>query len=160
MEALTTVDQRIDKATGISERINQVKLKFIENFLELSHLLAEVYNNQYYDELGFDTFKEYVESSDLDINITAAYRMVNLANNSKLLDVPSETMAEIRPTKLLEIFSLNPDEHKETIHELLKEGDKNTVEEVKQKVKKAKGETGADVFYRFKVNEETSVGVI
>jgi hypothetical protein len=151
-EGLVPVNQH---GQEVLDRVNVIKERLIENFLELSALLADIYNNKYFELSGYSNFSDYVEQSSLDINISTAYRMVRLINSSKLLGVSPEQMRLIRPTKLLEIFSLNPTTNQDDIHALLKEGDKNTVDEVKKRVRKVKG-LGEEVFYRFSVEKDVA----
>jgi hypothetical protein len=158
---LEELDERKDDnalalgAADVDRRIKTVKKKFIENFLEMASLLAEIYNHQYYFVLGYEGFKEYVELSDLDINTSVAYRMVKMANSMKELQIGNDQVKEVKPTKLLEIFSLNPKENESTIRALLEEGNTNTTNQVQSKVRKEKGLDEA-VFYRFSVEKEVS----
>jgi hypothetical protein len=147
--------QLILGAQEIDLKIKTVKSKFIENFLEMAHLLAEIYNHQYYYLLGYEGFKEYVELSDLDINTSVAYRMVKMANSMKELQIGTDSVKEVKPTKLLEIFSLNPKENEGAIRSLLEDGKTSTTDQVKSKVRKHKGLDEA-VFYRFSVEKDTS----
>jgi hypothetical protein len=148
-----------DRPAQVLERIGQVKKKFVEYFLELCFLLGEVVENKYYEVWKFNSFKEYVENSGLDIQVGAAYRMVKLYEGAQKLGLTHEELAVAKPTKLLEIFSLNPLEHEKIIRKLLEEGDTNSVEEVRNKVKAEKG-MSEDVFLKFKVEKEVHEDII
>lgn len=149
----------VDRPAQVLERIGQVKQKFIEYFLELCFLLGEISEKKYFEQWQYNSFKEYVENSGLDIQVSAAYRMVRVYDGAKQLGLTWEQLAVTKPTKLLEIFSLDPQENAQAIRGLLEEGDTNTVEEVRNKVKAEKG-LSEDVFLKFKVDKEVHEDII
>ena len=142
-----------DRPTEVLERIGQVKKKFIEYFLELCYLLGEVVEKKYFEVWGYNSFNEYIENSGLDIQNGAAHRMVKVYDGARQLGLTWEELAATKPTKLLEIFSLNPKENEKAIRGLLQEGDSNTVDEVRNKVRAEKG-LSEDVFLKFKVEKD------
>jgi len=148
-----------NRPAQVLERIGQVKKKFVEYFLELCYLLGETVEKKYFETWGYNSFNEYVENSGLDIQTGAAHRMVKVYDGAKQLGLTLEQLMATKPTKLLEIFSLNPKENEKVIRGLLEEGDTNTVEEVKNKVRAEKG-LSEDVFLKFKVEKDVHEMII
>lgn len=142
-----------ERAEQVRQQLETEKQNFVRNFFEISKLLTEIYNNKYYEFWGYGSFIDYVESSDLDINQTTAYRMVNLVNGQKALDIPTEELLVVKPTKLLEIFSLNKEANGDDIKKLLEEAKTDTIDEVRNKVRQAKG-LSTDVWMKFKLTDD------
>jgi len=154
-----STDAMADRPAQVLERIGQVKQKFIEYFLELCFLLGEIVELKYYEEWKFSSFKDYVENSGLDIQVSAAYRMVKVYDGAKQLGLTWEQLAVTKPTKLLEIFSLDPKENEKVIRGLLEEGNTNSVADIKNKVRAEKG-LAEDVFVKFKVGKDVHESII
>src|SRR5258705_12130306 len=101
---------RIETANSIIEEIESIKKKSYDNFIRLSQLLRSLYNDKYFEDLGFDNFKECLDSSGLDMSISQAYRMIKLAEGIEKFGIQSEELKGLKPTYLLEVFSLDDEE--------------------------------------------------
>jgi len=151
LEKLAPISPRLQTALAIRDEIELIKKKSYDNFIRLSELLRSLYKDKYYEDLGFDNFKECLDSSGLDISISQAYRMIKLAEGVEKFEIPKEELKAIKPTYLLEVFSL---EDGDEIKKLLNPPEKITVNEVKELVREKKG-YDKSYFVQFKVTQDT-----
>jgi hypothetical protein len=147
------------QAEEIDSAIKDIRDGLKESFLDMCQLLAQLYNERLYHSLGYTSFNDYVAQAGLDLNVSVAYRMVKFANTVEALQIPKEKLLKVKPSKLLEIASLDREENKSQILDLINDGENMNIHEVREKVRKTKG-LDATMMMTFKVERSTYEEII
>ncbi len=112
----------------------------------LADLLLEAKENSYHQTFGFARFNDWIElTPSFDISARQAAYLVNMADKALRLEVSRETMKLVKIGKLKEIFSLDPNVHKDEMLALLEIAPALSMKELQYKVAALKTEEGQEV---------------
>lgn len=82
MNDLATVDDgevSVDQRPELRSKVKTLRAQVEEGYWELSQALHEVYETSAYVAWGYDSWKEYVESDELDFQLRKAQYLVSIA---------------------------------------------------------------------------------
>jgi hypothetical protein len=86
----------------IHRRILRLKDRLDTCYYELGGLLREVFHQQYYLELGFDHFEDYLREI-LEFSIRKAFYLMSIWDKVNELSIPPEKLRQIGWTKMKEV---------------------------------------------------------
>lgn len=148
------------RAIEVREQLKKLTSALEDSFFDTCDLLLEAHDNQYFLDLGFSTFNNWVEGSNLGMSSREARYYVNIASKALRLNVDRPTMKAIKISKLKEIFSLDPDEHREAMEELLKMAASMSLDQVKAEVRKLKLDAGEEESFFMTIKGPVSAKVV
>lgn len=82
MTKLVTVDDgkaKVDERPELRSKVKTLRAQVEEGYWELSQALHEVYDTSAYVAWGYDSWKEYVESDELDFQLRKAQYLVSIS---------------------------------------------------------------------------------
>jgi hypothetical protein len=120
------------RSTQVLYEINIAKQNMVASVFKLGELLLEARDHEYHKDWGFAQFKDWIDSSDLDMGWRQAYYLMNIMEQAKEMGYTHEDLAKIKLSKLKEIFSLKDPEQ---IKQLMSKGADMSLEEVREAVK-------------------------
>lgn len=160
-ESEVMVFSKKDVAEKIDQEIKEIRDGLKVSFLGMCKLLAQMYNDRLFAQLEhpYSSFNDYVAFSGLDLNVSTAYRMVKFSNTIEALGISEERLLKIKPSKLLEIASLDRKENEREILDLIDGGETSNINEVRDKVRKIKG-IDAAIMLTFRLERDTYEEII
>lgn len=143
------------RAIELTNTVKSLKSKLVDNLLHLGELLSEARLNDYPQELGFDSFAEWLEDTGLDMSERQAYYLIKIVDNARSLGIPREQLQQSKMSKLKEIFALDPATQGEQIKQLVAASADMKLKEVRAKVAEARGTAGLEptTWRNFRVTE-------
>jgi hypothetical protein len=132
---------RPDEVLG---QIREIKTRLADGFFELADLLAETKREAYYEDWGYESFGEWVETSGLDLSERQAWYMISLSDKSKALGIGRDELKNSTITKLKAIFSLGLEDHAEDIKLLVADSATESLDQITLRVSKLKAAEGQE----------------
>ena len=86
----------------IHHRIVRLKNRLDECYYELGGLLREIFHQQYYLELGYDHFKDYLQET-LEFGARKAFYLMAIWEKVNELNIPPKKLRRIGWTKIKEV---------------------------------------------------------
>lgn len=128
----------------VLNQIREIKTRLTDGIFELADLLAETKQEAYYEDWGYDSFGEWINTSGLDMSERQAYYYIAISEKSKALGITREQLKQSSMTKLKSIFSLGTEEHAEEIKALVLASHTDTHEKIERKVNRIKAVDGRE----------------
>ena len=114
-------------AYNLNENIKTHARIFQSSGLELGRLLYQMHENDMYQALGYESFKEYV-SRELPIGSSMAYRLKQVAGHQERLQIESESLEGIAVDTLTYVL---PKATADTVDDLLNQARSNSFSDLK-----------------------------
>lgn len=130
------------RAEAVRTQIKQIQGSLKDRTFDLADLLAEAKDNDYPRLWGYQSYKDWLDNSELDVKLRQADYLIEIVTKSKALDIAREQLRQIKITKLKAIFSLNPAEHADKIRDLINRAVNMSTAEVEQETRALKGLEG------------------
>ena len=131
------------KEPDIRERIIELRETIEQSWFEISLLLKDIYENNLFEEWGYNSFEDYVKS-ELDLEYRNAMYRVKIGQTISELEISKEQIAELGWTKFKEIIPILMDEKlgltKSKINKIIKAVEPMSVRETKELVSRIKEE--------------------
>lgn len=145
MSTEVTVFSDSKRAVQVLNELKTLKQTMESSFFRLCGLMLEAQENGYHTAYGYGRFGDWVEATpELDMSERTAYYLINIATKARALGLNLEDLSNVRSSKLKEIFTLDPIDHREQMMALLDAAEQDTLAEVKKKVQKLRGEKNGD----------------
>jgi hypothetical protein len=72
------IEKRAETAQDFENKLIELKKNIGENTWSLAEILKEVFDNEYYKELGYETFTLWLSSPEIDMSKQLGYRLVDM----------------------------------------------------------------------------------
>lgn len=144
---------------AIRSKVDEIKKNISVQFMDLGELLGEIKDGGYHVTWGFLNFGLWLKQSGLDLGESAAYYLIKIVRNAKVLGVPRDELQQVKLSKLREINRLDPKTHSKQMKKLIKactpdkDGNEMSLEDVRLNVQKVEAglkegddETNIDLF--------------
>lgn len=142
IEVVAHQDALQARANQVREHLKTIQSNVEDGFFDLCELLLEAQAGNYHNVYGFQKFGDWIDAaSGLDLCARSAYYLIRMAKTWKQFGFTRAQIKAVKITSLKEIFSLNPEEHEALIRELIEEAPGMSVEQVKERVRAAKGQS-------------------
>jgi predicted HicB family RNase H-like nuclease len=128
-------ENRRKRAVALDQEIESLKTSIFDSYYVLGEMLREIREGIYYKELGYQSLDEYAEKRHGFRYRKAAY-LIAIVENCEAADLTKEDVRGIEWSKMKEL----PELTEENRAEWLKKATEMSVEDLKNEVKKSKGE--------------------
>lgn len=158
MSEQTEVVKDSSRATEVLEQLKILKTSMETSFYDLCVLMLESQEQGYHTVFGYGNFADWIESTpELDMSARQAFYLINIAAKARTLGLDRNDLQKVRSSKLKEIFTLDPLQHRDQMVALLDEAENDKLDEVKKKVRALRTKTGQDNFEHITLKVSESV---
>jgi len=125
---------------GIRKKIVELIEQIEQTWVEVSVLLADVYENEKFKDWGYEKFEDYT-TTELNLEYRSAMYRVQLGKAIQELGLDKNRLKKIGWTKIKELLPLLKSETNEkTLNDLLKKAEKESYRSIRDFVKQVKEE--------------------
>lgn len=147
------VQEDMSRPAYVNARIAQIGNTATLETFELAELLNESKTNNYWKELGQLSFDDWVKTLNIDMSPRQVHYLIAVDKMAAYLGVDTQAKLKAKITKLKEIFTLDPtltitdsatgkeESMADIMRQLVKDAPNKTHTEIKEIVKRLKGES-------------------
>ena len=125
-----------NKAFALDQRLKAVVEDSKQNFFIIGALLVEIHDNDYYQLMGYETFRSYLGDPEISLKYSTAYHAMKVVKKFEL----DETVG-INYSKLIMIA---PHINKENKADLLEKAQSLSQSDLRREIRVMKGEEDPD----------------
>ena len=129
-------------ALELENKLKELSQTYELSYVDICFALADAINNNAHKILGYASFGDFCETT-LGFGQRKGYYCAKIATTADKLGLTRQQLAEKKVSKLIEIFTLNPDTHSDKMMELFENSEELTVDDIRKEVKQLNKKEGS-----------------